>query len=56
MIKNHGKCENCDHRGIDGGPSPVMVCNISSEDLGYIISWVDGKRTPKEGSCPLDNP
>jgi hypothetical protein len=49
-------CEGCPYRGIDGGPSPAMVCNHpDAEDIGYIISWnVD---CTKRGSdkCPLKN-
>ena len=33
-------CDNCKFRGIDGGPSPAMVCNKSNDDTwGHIISW-----------------
>jgi hypothetical protein len=48
-------CENCSHRGIDGGPSPVMVCNHPDNktcEQAYIISWRDDKRTAPRDKCP----
>lgn len=44
-------CETCNHRGIDGGPAPAMVCEATKEDMGYIISWENGKRVSHK--CPL---
>lgn len=46
------KCGECRHRGSDGGPGPVMVCeHPAAPDSGYIIAWEGGERVSYR--CPL---
>ena len=53
-------CGNCPHRGIDGYPGPVMVCNHPRQKHGHfgmgVISWNDEstKRQAKKEQCPLE--
>ncbi len=49
-----GQCDDCPHRGIDGGPGPVMVCDHPGADsMGYIISWNPERTTRQSDRCPL---
>lgn len=46
---------NCPYFGLDGGPSPVMVCNHpKTEDDRYIISHPECD-TGFPAKCPLRN-
>ncbi len=50
--KNIERCRDCPHFGIDGGPSPIMVCNHSkAPNQGYIISRPFDDSFPP--LCPL---
>jgi len=50
-----GVCDDCYFRGIDGGPSPAMVCNHSdAKSSGYIISWSNDYSKRVSNNCPLD--
>lgn len=45
-------CGNCPYRGIDGGPSPIMVCNApGAPNGGYIIEMEAGEAVSYQ--CPL---
>jgi len=47
-------CEECPFRGIDGGPSPAMVCeHPNATDTGYIISWDDKAENRISKKCPI---
>jgi hypothetical protein len=46
-------CDDCQLRGIDGGPSPVMVCeHPEATDMGYIISCDSGSKHRISTRCP----
>lgn len=54
--KTHGVrytlCDGCPHLGLDGGPSPVMVCQRSN--TGYIVSWRGPEPQQRTSDqCPL---
>ncbi len=48
-------CDNCNHRGIDGGPSPAMVCehpDVPDSTWGYIIKWDERYKHRISYQCP----
>lgn len=46
-------CDDCELRGIDGGPGPVMVCNHpEATDRGYIINWDKASKCRISTRCP----
>jgi len=50
--KRTTKCETCHYRGIDGGPSPFMVCNHTDAPMqGSIVHWEDMERVSYQ--CPM---
>lgn len=51
--KRTNACERCPHRGIDGGPSPEMVCEAQgAPSMGFIIQWEGNERVSY--LCPLE--
>lgn len=51
--ENIAHCDDCPLRGIDGGPSPVMVCeHREAADMGHIISWDDDVEHRISKQCP----
>jgi hypothetical protein len=57
MESKIGKCDECEYRGIDGGPSPAMVCEHPNADgMGYIIEWNDKRTERFSNDCPMSKP
>jgi hypothetical protein len=46
-------CDGCGYFGIDGGPSPVMVCgHPRASTYGYIIHWDSERKNRTSTECP----